>query len=52
MKCLVIPVEQAQRLAEAIAALPIPYIQSRPLMLILEQSKVMDVNTDEKPAEG
>lgn len=49
MKCLVIPVEQAQRFAEALASLPIPYTQSRPLMVILEQAKVLDVDLDEKP---
>lgn len=52
MKCLVIPVEQAQRFAEAIASLPIPYTQSRPLMAVLEQARVQDVEIEEKPAEG
>jgi len=50
MKCLVIPVEQAQRFAESLASLPIPYSQSRPLMLVLEQAKVLDVDLEEKPA--
>lgn len=52
MKCLVIPIEQAQKFAESIASLPLPYVQSRPLMLVLEQAKVMDVDTEEKPSEG
>lgn len=44
MKCIVIPVEQAQRFAEALASLPIPYSQSRPLMLVLEQARITDVS--------
>lgn len=50
MKCLVIPVEQAQNFAQALASLPLPYNQSRPLMLVLEQAKVLDVDVEEKPA--
>ena len=50
MKCLVIPVEQAQSFAQALASLPLPYSQSRPLMLVLEQAKVADVDLEEKPA--
>lgn len=52
MKCLVIPVEQAQSFAQALASLPIPYTQSRPLMAVLEQAKVQDVEVEENPAEG
>lgn len=50
MKCLVIPVEQAQSFAQALASLPIPYTQSRPLMAVLEQAKVLDVDLEEKSA--
>lgn len=50
MKCLVIPVEQAQSFAQALASLPIPYTQSRPLMAVLEQAKVLDVDVEEKPS--
>jgi hypothetical protein len=49
MKCVVIPVDQAQRFAESLASLPIPYTQSRPLMAVLEQAKVLEVDLEEKP---
>ena len=49
MRCLVIPVEQAQSLAQALASLPLPYTASRPLMQILEQARVVDVPEIEKP---
>jgi hypothetical protein len=43
MKSLVLTLEQAQRLADGIASLPIPYTASRPLMMILESARVIDV---------
>lgn len=43
MQSLVIPIEQARRLVEALAALPLPYTASRPLMMILESARVIDV---------
>jgi hypothetical protein len=48
MQSLVIPIDQARRLAESLAALPMPYTASRPLMLILEQARVMDVPEPDK----
>ncbi len=42
MKSLVLTLEQAQRLADGIASLPIPYTASRPLMVILESAKVIE----------
>ena len=51
MKSFVMTVEQAQRLAEGIASLPIPYTASRPLMAILEQARVVDVD-EKKPDEA
>lgn len=48
MKCLVIPIEKAQSMAEALAALPIPYTTSRPIMRVLEEARIADV---EDPAE-
>lgn len=48
MKSFVLTIEQAQRLADGIASLPIPYTASRPLMAILEQARVMDVPEPEK----
>ncbi len=51
MKCLILPIEKAQALAEAIAALPIPYASSRPIMRILEEARIGDVDEPEQKAE-
>jgi hypothetical protein len=49
MKSLVLPYDRAQALFQAIAALPIPYTQSRPIIEILESGKVAEVqDTDSK----
>jgi hypothetical protein len=50
MKYVIIPADQAQRFAEALASLPLPYHQSRPLMAVLEQAKVQELDLEEKPA--
>lgn len=42
MKTFTLTIEQAQRLADGIASLPIPYTASRPLMMILEQARITD----------
>lgn len=38
MKALVIPFDEAQRMANAIASLEIPYSLSRPIMDVLERA--------------
>lgn len=54
MKALVIPFDEAQRMANAIAALSLPYSVSRPIMEVLERAYI-DANyvkPEEKGAEG
>lgn len=40
MKALVIPFDDAQQMANAIAALSLPYSVSRPIMVVLERALV------------
>jgi len=51
MKSLVLPYDRAQALFQAIAALPVPYTQSRPIIEILESGKVADVQDTDKKAD-
>lgn len=52
MKSLVLPYDRAQALFQAIAALPIPYTQSRPIIELLESGKVADVQDTDKKADA
>lgn len=52
MKSLVLPYDRAEALFQAIAALHIPYTQSRPIIELLESGKVADVHDTDKRADA